>query len=340
MVLGAGASCDFGFPTGEELVTYCEKDWQHELLKEVCYVYYPSSDDLVDEFHAALANAKPVSVDAWLEHNPPFVGVGKVAIAIALLYHEREDLKRGLRKKGAGEEPAGDWHQLLFNRLNSPFDKFQENRLRIITFNYDRSLEHDLYTIFKNTHRGRTEEECKETFRELEILHVYGSLGRLEWQPEDPPEDSNVLCLPYGADINLLRPDIEEFVHRAAESIKIIPEGQVELTEEFKQARDWVRWAKALYFLGFGYHRTNMERLGTECFQVPKLMGTGYRLGLGEKNYIRRESKDRLGHRILYEGNVAVPQTNLIDKPVYQFLFEHVDFNDPNLPLLPRFDRS
>ena len=34
---------------------------------------------------------------------------------------------------------GGDWYEYLSGKLNSSFEEFGENKLSIITFNYDRS---------------------------------------------------------------------------------------------------------------------------------------------------------------------------------------------------------
>jgi hypothetical protein len=175
LVLGAGASWYYTYPTGGELVTKIiehlnnSESPQYRLFHDIC-----SAKELpkAKEFNHVLRKAKPLSIDAWLGQNPDFIEVGKVAIAIALLRCEHGS---GLRSQA-----EGDWYRLLFERLNSPFENFQNNKLSIITFNYDRSFEQNLFEIFKYTHTAKSEEECKEKLNQLDILHVYGSLGRLE----------------------------------------------------------------------------------------------------------------------------------------------------------------
>ena len=40
--------------------------------------------------------------------------------------------------------PSDHWYALLANQLEIGTDRFGENKLSIVTFNYDRSLEHYL----------------------------------------------------------------------------------------------------------------------------------------------------------------------------------------------------
>ena len=201
-----------------------------------------------EQLASALKDAKPYSIDAWLEHNPKYLEIGKRAIAATLLEYEKDiDLR---------PEAKGDWYQLLFHRLNCPFDEFVNNKLSIITFNYDRSLENFLFNSFTNTHTERfekDEEECIKKLNQLKILHVYGSLGRLRWQtkgPENPTEKVD-----FGASL------VEATIMFAANSIQIISESGTDVSPKFQQARELIESAKALYFLGFGYHNLNIDRL-------------------------------------------------------------------------------
>lgn len=309
LVLGAGASRDFGFPTGGELVTRILQNVsnsshpQYPIFHDACYGKDQSS--IAEKFHDVLQKAKPLSVDAWLEHNPKFVEVGKIAIAISLLQCEQ----------GAGlNKEKKNWYQLLFERLNSPFENFQNNKLSIVTFNYDRSFEQHLFETFRYTHTEKSEEECKEKLNQLHILHVYGSLGRLEWQSDNP--NIPLKQVPYGAKLDIVS------VIAAADNIRIMSEESKDLPEVFHEARRLIANAKALYFLGFGYHKTNMDRLGIYASVKPtKVMGTAYGL-----DYQRRREIERLSIRDLCRDG------GLVRKSVYEFIHDYIDFNEDGLP--------
>ena len=308
LVLGAGASKDFRFPTGYELVMeICQmlgnrQDSQFEFFYKVAGKLSP---DMADRFPDALRRANPLPVDAWLEHNPKFIPVGKVAIVMALLCnHEHQ---QNFRTKN-------NWYQLLFQRLDSPFEEFQDNKLSIVTFNYDRSLEQYLFETFRYTHTEKSEKECKEKLNQLRILHVYGSLGRLEWQFNDP--DYPLPQVRYGAQYD------QDTVLSAADSIKIIPQQSPDLPKEFQDARKLIANAQALYFLGFGYHETNMQKLGIANLRIPsKIMGTAYGL-----DYQRIREIEQLSIRDLRR------KQGLFPKSVYEFLYHYINFNELGLP--------
>ena len=73
LVLGAGASRDFAFPTGSELVTRILEITgntgysSYNLFHELCYC---KDISMAKKFHDVLQKAKPLSIDALLEHNP------------------------------------------------------------------------------------------------------------------------------------------------------------------------------------------------------------------------------------------------------------------------------
>lgn len=305
LVLGAGASKDFGFPTGQELVKQICERFSKDVAKDFLHICSGQVNLNMDyKFPDALKEADPISVDVWLERNPEVLEVGRAAIAIALLEYEQ----------GSNLRPEKNWYQLLFQRLNSPFDDFQNNKLSIVTFNYDRSLEKYLFKAFRHTYAGKGVKECEEKLSHLKIIHVYGSLGRLEWQSNDPKNPTEQL--PYAT-----KPDIFT-VQSAAKGIKIISEGIQELPWEFQEARRLIEQAKALYFLGFGYHENNIKRLGIDTLNKPsKIMGTSYGL-----DYQRIREIERLSIRDLLRNN------GLVCKPVYEFLYNYVNFNELGLP--------
>ena len=111
----------------------------------------------------------------------------------------------------------------------------------------------------------------------------------------------------------------------AASCIRIISERGEDLPSEFQQARELIKNAKALYFLGFGYHELNMKRLGVEKLErkPTKMMGTIYGL-----DYQRIREVEKLNIR----GDFCIRHGGLVHKPVYEFLYDYIDFNDEVLP--------
>ncbi len=139
LILGAGASAPVGYPSGRALLMKVANELSNEafaLFRELRDVGYRQAE--MEKFRIALAGSMQPSVDAFLEKRPDFLDIGKAAIAAALIPMEQRTLFE------RGEQAT--WYEYLFNRLGDQSDRFHENQLSIVTFNYDRSLEYFLYS--------------------------------------------------------------------------------------------------------------------------------------------------------------------------------------------------
>jgi hypothetical protein len=140
------------------------------------------------------------------------------------------------------------------------FDDFAGNKLSIITFNYDRSLEQFFFSAL--LHRfGRNEWETAEAISHIPVIHVHGHLGELPWKADRAGE-----IRPYTNELTA------ETLRIASQSIKIIHE-DIDNTAEFERARSLIQGAQRLFFLGFGYHPKNLQRLG---FVLGRPAGAGW----------------------------------------------------------------
>jgi hypothetical protein len=219
--------------------------------------------DDIEYFYESLSRSGKLSVDAFLEHRPEFEMIGKLAITYTLIEYEDQNclFNPGIAGKS--------WYEYLWNKLDSPFDDFDKNKLSIITFNYDRSLEHYLITVMKNLY-GKPEDQCAQKLSTIPIIHVHGKLGNLPWQ---------------GGISRAYKP-LPKRVKEIIDQIIVIPE-QKGTSPEFTDAINLLFPAKYVYFLGFGYHSKNLARLRiNELGRVS--IGTSYGLGAEEKNSLKR----------------------------------------------------
>lgn len=138
-----------------------------------------------------------------------------------------------------------NWYEYFFNKLNATFDEFDKNSVSVLTFNYDRSLEQYLLTALQNSY-GKASDECLQKLSSLPIVHLHGQLGDLP--------SSGGQGIEFGARPN---PDV---LRKAADGIKIIHE-DISKNPQFRRAHDLLSKAERVCFLGFGYDRTNLERL-------------------------------------------------------------------------------
>jgi hypothetical protein len=160
---------------------------------------------------------------------------------------------------------GGDWYQYLSSKLNASFDNFGDNRLSVITFNYDRSLEHYLFTTLRHAH-GRSDEECAEALLEIPILHVYGQLSRHPY-PDREARPYETDCSRYNS------------VGYAARGITLLYD---KAKPELEAARRLLTAAQRVCFLGFGYHPLNLERLRLPDSSGRAVFGTARGLIGGE----------------------------------------------------------
>ncbi len=306
LVLGAGASAPFGFPTGQGLKDLvCEKTLRLsgsvQLLTTLGF-----NPDIITRFRTALGNSGRLSVDAFLETREDYLDIGKTAIAATLMPFEKTTglFRDWINKRKRGK---GNWYDLLFDALTAavPFDEFDKNKLSIITFNYDRSIEHYLFTSLQSSY-NKNDEECGEKLRKMEIIHVHGSLGPLDWQ-------SRPTGLPSVSYDSGMGPDI---IKLAAQNIKIIHEDTAD-TPEFTQARNLLLNSTRVFFLGFGYHPANLKRLGIDTLKTRHFNIWGTSLGLSH------EREKNIGELIPI---LKKEHHQLFKEDVYTFLHEHVSF--------------
>jgi hypothetical protein len=198
------------------------------------------------------------SIDAFLEYSDKYLAIGKSAIAYQLIKSEVPDRVYSFNK---------NWLREFYTRLNTSFDDFAKNKLSIITFNYDRVVEHFFFSCLKSY--GRPDNECKEVLDHIPIIHLHGRLGYLPWQRnEDARPFENMIS--------------SEALKTSVKNIKIIHEADPKPDDkDFNLARDLLAQADQIVFMGFGYNSKNCERLGVPDIPNGKAIGTCQ--GLGSK---------------------------------------------------------
>ncbi|MCK4356539.1 SIR2 family protein [Candidatus Bipolaricaulota bacterium] len=284
----------FGFPSGEELVScilkelegeepagtalgrihqaMAERESARDVLTQAIDSLEPEM--LIDSFREALFYSGRQSIDTFLEHNPQFLKVGKMAIASVLVPLEHEQTLFST---------TPNWYKLLFNHLNTRFEEFAENKLSILTYNYDRSLEQFLLTALRNSYQGKKAEydRCWEQLSRIPIVHLHGSLGEF---PHSGPDELSHLERVYEPHLTCRDLNV------CAETIRVISE-DVAHQPQFQQAHSLLRSADVICFLGFGWDRTNLDRLQMNTHENWKVgrkrYGTSYNKGEAEQDWIR-----------------------------------------------------
>lgn len=236
-IVGAGLSADYGFPLGRGLFTklreFCcsQAEPFHTRVREAC------GGIEIKAMQRALDWTEADTVDEFLAENTDDMRRWvKTAMVDILLADERSFSLRSLR------DHKDSAYHLLWNKFVE--DSNVAAQTKIITFNYDRSLEFYLYrkATIKTVEIGRSPKlECSP----IDILHVHGELG--EASPDDPWWHESLPTLSVAA------------TQSSARNIRVYSEPSG--LDRFEKAWDWIERAERVVFLGFGFHDSNLMHL-------------------------------------------------------------------------------
>jgi hypothetical protein len=196
-------------------------------------------------------------------------------------------IPKEIKKKLSQENNPKHWYRILNRKLQtSSFEDFLDNQVKIITFNYDRSLEEYLFISQQSLHRKTFDAEI---LMEFPILHIFGKLGDLDWENPEGRAYDHTLCT--GENLKL-----------AAEGIRTVHEDDGKILYE---AEKFLDRADEIYFLGFGYDITNLQRLNVfnliemehpinkEIIRK-KVEGTAFKLSNSQKSTIKQFFSDNI----------------------------------------------
>ncbi len=283
-VLGAGASVPYEFPTAKMLTTaICDRVLATGYLTDV-QIHTGISPEIYVEMARELRISRAPSIDLWLGDREEYIQAGKICIAREII--EKENL---MRLEGLNEPER--WYADLFHTYLRPhrsggYKAFPQNSVYFITFNYDRSLEQALLLLLQHNY-GLNEPAAADLVNQVNILHVYGQLGRLPWQPKDRAKTER----PYKsvADWGLAK--------EHSTDIKVLSEAD-SASDIFRTAQKWLGRADKICFLGFGYHPENLARLRPEQITA-NVSGSCFHLDLRWKEYLERNDNNPFGKRII-----------------------------------------
>jgi len=304
LVVGAGASVELGFPSGGELLTQVaaaldlRRDYAGRYLSgrvEILEAFNrlqarspgPDNSDAFGRAAFRLRDAAGVarSIDNAIDQNDgePLVAVaGKLAIALCILEAEAGSRLTSNKEPLAPHDlrPLADtwimpFAQALTTDVRRSAVEHIFDEVFVINFNYDRVVEEVVPSILATAY-GMTLSEAGDVARRLRIWHPYGQVGA--WTSAATPSAG----VPYGwvarEKLELLATELRTFTEGLEESI------------DLRLAREALAQAERIIFIGFGFHRQNMEILQPrDDIAAKQVLGTVYREPAPAQEMIRDE---------------------------------------------------
>ena len=316
-IVGAGASAELGLPIGNGLKDRIAKSLQFRFRAgglfqgderiygqirskfdiETSKVYTRAGNELADTISTF------ISIDEALHYwsaKPEIVTLGKLAIANEIVKAEASSSLARLNseRRTTYRHAAGTWLEQLLHMALSAIKREDITRafanVTLINFNYDRTVEQFLYMALQEA-AAVSAEIAAETVRGLRIIRPYGWVGPLDWiEPRG---------LKFGDEHNAT--DLFALASRVRTYTEQDRDADMEgLIEEALST------ARAIIFLGFGYHAQNMAIFHSDT--APDRRGinkyvVGTVLGIDQVNHemLKTEIGRFVGHS---------PRVNLIDR--------------------------
>lgn len=320
LIVGAGASAECGLPVGSKLKDRIAKlldiRFEHgsrqisgdpticDALRQAVQQEQPPSRDINPHLHACrrIRDAMPqaMSIDNFIDVHQGDNCVelcGKLAIVRSILEAEKGshlyfDPHRGDRAprfEALQVTWFNSFFQLLTENCRAPELEKRFAGLTLIVFNYDRCIEHFLYYALQNYY-SITAEQAAALLTKLGIFHPYGSVGLLPWQGRDGAVD-------FGAEVGA------KTLLDLAQQIRTFTEGTDPARSDIEHIRSRLFQSQLVLFLGFAFHRLNLQLLSAEGVahvnpSETKYFGTAVGLSDSDCSEIRTELSALGGVRV------------------------------------------
>lgn len=311
LIIGAGASAECGLPVGavlkERIGRLLDIRFEHgfrqmsgdhticEALRVAVESTTPPGRDINPHLQAAwrIRDAMPqaLSIDNFIDTHQGDARLelcGKLAIVRSILDAEKRSHihfdPHGNHRSPRFESLQATWFTSFFQLLteNCRANQLEQrfSTLTLIIFNYDRCVEHFLYYALQNYY-GIAAEQAAALVAKFGIFHPYGTVGPLPWQGRDG-------AVGFGAET-----DAQGLV-RLAGQIRTFTEGTDPTQSAIEEIRRRFVEAQIVLFLGFAYHRLNLQLIWSDGMTHAdpadtKYFGTALGVSQSDCDEIRRE---------------------------------------------------
>lgn len=313
IVLGAGASLEYNYPTSSELIeNICIRTLplENKIVGSNLYTPYfldePDQDDegnfnyfytelrhlnfnsvQMQRFSSFLSKSSAPSIDEFLavkDIKDEFSWLGKCALIQSILYCENKND----RFKG--------WYEKFFRLFwPDPGEDFDFSNVSILTFNYDRSLEQAIFNKLMIYYLNDVKKAIS-VFKSLKIHHVYGSIADVVESENHVIKDP--MRFKYGEFPNFIEMKNSSYMHAMWKNLnsRIRTFHEIE-AEQSDIIQNMIRNSKVIVFLGFGFHKRNLTYF--QEFASGHLRATS--IGLNYRQ--NKNAKECFGGRIKFFPN-------------------------------------
>jgi hypothetical protein len=232
-----------------------------------------------------LKHVNPLVIDYFLGRYPLLEEIGRTLIAWTIMQCEAdlEEHKYNLNRKDYVElkqapgfdveenfRETDDWYRFLIEEMASNcsnVEKLIQNEVCFITFNYDVSLETELFSRLRAIDCFSGEDEKIKSFLNERIHHVYGQI-RDGFSPRDKIMKGyaplGYFMLGQESSYEEISQKIEEWnaAFQAAETLDTIDPIDKNNNQKIPSDKKfWIQCAREVYILGYGFDKNNNERL-------------------------------------------------------------------------------
>lgn len=237
LILGAGASAPYNYPLGAKLL---------EMVLAPGADFYRTPAGFADAEGSLrrIRRFRADSLDEIVRRYPQDWPLVKYGIASILL--KLEDLD---------SDAVDDWYTWFFKRVLQDDPNLRDGQFSVITFNYDLSFDAHIHSLLATRHGLSDGEAAERLNKNLKIHHMYGHIG--------PVASLHGAGRRFGTRYNPATPLTPELISQAAAGIVSIDDPNSERSAE--TARKMIAEAECLLFVGFGWAKENVDRLGLKA---------------------------------------------------------------------------
>ena len=339
IIVGAGASCEIGLPSGDGLKEHImallhrtrdnaygfSDDNMRQIMQQLVGPQVFSLQDKLGPYHDAadrLLRGLPLapSIDNFLHSHQDdqyVVQLGKLAIAICMLRAERKshlfkqshyleafsDRPSAPQMSIRGDELLSTWYpafaRLLMSGVQRNAIPQAFENIRFIIFNYDRCLEQFIWMALQD-YFDIDGDEASEILKSVDFIHPYGSLGMLPWRSSN----ENSLLLGGGDAMDYWK--VGARLKTFTESVR---------SQTGQNVSDAIENADTILILGFGYLDQNLQLLKPSSKkQAQRVLSTAYGISEPDQEIIKQA--------MMMLGNQPL-EMSYVDPGTCRDLFDH-----------------